>query len=312
MTWWVRVDCDFYDHPKFIAAGPLGIAQWLAGLAWCRRNKKNGVIPTAVARRLLDWDGIAWNVWQGDLFGGGEDATADAVSRHLVDVGLWETCAEGFLVHEFVVYQRSAEDVENASLAYRTQRALAGKSRVAGAKRDDKGRLLPQVRTSEPSEPSSTCASDVSSEPSSEPSSLHTVQITDIKGRSDSDLRENAPDSAPASPGFVVPEPLLAQAAKRPNLAGVDIDAETAVFVAHCAEHGTQPNVKGWQGWMRNYDPAKARAPSVNGSVPRAPGARIPETPMPEMQGPPTPEGLAALEALKASVRAEKPQEATT
>ena len=39
---------------------------------------------------------------------------------------------------------------------------------------------------------------------------------------------------------------------------------------------------------------------------PRAEGARIPETPMPEMQGAPTEAGKAAMEALKASVRATK------
>jgi hypothetical protein len=110
-------------------------------------------------------------------------------------------------------------------------------------------------------------------------------------------------EPAPASPGFVVPGELRAQTAKRPNLADVDIEAETAAFVAYCAEHGTQPNVKGWQGWMRAYDPVKARAPSVNGPVPpRSDGARIPETPMPEMGGEPTQEGRAAVAAIKERV----------
>jgi hypothetical protein len=111
----------------------------------------------------------------------------------------------------------------------------------------------------------------------------------------------------PPPPAFTVPESLRAEVAKRPNLAGVDLEAETAAFVAHCAEHGTQPNVKGWQGWMRGYDPAKARAPSMNGPTPpHAEGARIPETPMPKMGGEPTEEGRAAVAALKASVREAK------
>jgi hypothetical protein len=94
-------------------------------------------------------------MWTTDLFGGGEDAEADKVSALLVNVGLWERSTGGYQIHDYDHYQRSAEEIEAAKLAYRTQRSLAGKSRVAGAKRDAKGRLLSQVKTSEPSGPTS-------------------------------------------------------------------------------------------------------------------------------------------------------------
>ena len=57
---WVRVDDSFYDHPKFQDAGPLGLALWVTGLAYCNRNQTDGVIAENVLQRLVDFDGLAY------------------------------------------------------------------------------------------------------------------------------------------------------------------------------------------------------------------------------------------------------------
>ena len=101
---WVRVDDAFYDHKKFTEAGPLGIAQWVTALAWSNRNQKDGFIPTAVARRLLDWNGIAWQMWSNEMFGSGEDADGFAISEHLADCGLWVRCDGGYQIHDYHDY----------------------------------------------------------------------------------------------------------------------------------------------------------------------------------------------------------------
>lgn len=132
---WVRIDDAFNDHPKFAAAGPLGIAQWLAGLAYCNRNLTDGFIPKPVAKRLLDWDGVAWRMWQGELMGGGDDATAIDVSLHLVDVGLWHDADGGFQVHDYHDFQPTAESVkaERAKARDRMQAVRSARSSVAGS-----------------------------------------------------------------------------------------------------------------------------------------------------------------------------------
>ena len=124
---WVRVDDSFYDHAKFTQAGPLGIAQWVTGLAWSNRNQKDGFIPTMIARRLLDWDGVAWQMWMGETFGGGEDADGIDVSNHLVACGLWESVEGGYQVHDYHDYQPSSEEIQAKRLALSKQRAEAGR-----------------------------------------------------------------------------------------------------------------------------------------------------------------------------------------
>ena len=70
---WVRVSDDFYDHERFGEVGPLGIAVWLIGLAYCNRNLTNGKIPRASANRLLYIDGIG--IYTGTMSGRDAEVT---------------------------------------------------------------------------------------------------------------------------------------------------------------------------------------------------------------------------------------------
>lgn len=144
---WVRLEDDFYDHPKMAAAGPLGIAWWVTGLAYSNRNLTDGRIPRPVARRLLDLDGLGWHMWMGELSGGGEDVEPDALIQHLIDAGLWhdskthcgaDDCPTalpgGYSIHGFFGYQPSAEQVkaERKRSAERQQKWREGKSNRGG------------------------------------------------------------------------------------------------------------------------------------------------------------------------------------
>lgn len=121
---WVRLDDSFYDHHKFDKAGPLGLALWVTGLAYCNRNLTDGFISRAAARRLIDFEGVAWRCWMGEMSGGGEDAEPDDVAAHLVACGLWETAEGGYMVHDYLDYQPSAEQVrgERAKVAERVNK----------------------------------------------------------------------------------------------------------------------------------------------------------------------------------------------
>lgn len=126
---WVRIDDAFNDHPKFALAGPLGLAQWVAGLAYCNRNLTDGFIPRAVAKRLIDWDGVGWRMWHGDVGGAGEDADGLAVSGHLVDAGLWDECDGGYVVHDYHEYQPRADEVRAKRAEARDRMAVARANR---------------------------------------------------------------------------------------------------------------------------------------------------------------------------------------
>lgn len=107
---WVKLTDDFYDHPKFYEAGPLGLALWTVGLAWCNRNLTDGFIPRAKARTLLDFDGMA-AVTPGQLMRIGEDVDAEYVIGILLDCGLWEDAPGGYAIHDYLDYQPSAAEV---------------------------------------------------------------------------------------------------------------------------------------------------------------------------------------------------------
>jgi hypothetical protein len=132
---WVRLSDDFYDHPKFIQAGPTGLAVWIAALAYCNRNLTDGEISESVARRLVDFDGLAYTVATiGDYAGVMEDDCTPLAVELLVESGLWhrrghtcESCpqpkARHFLFHDYLVYQPSREEVGKS----KEVRSIAGK-----------------------------------------------------------------------------------------------------------------------------------------------------------------------------------------
>lgn len=120
---WVRISDDFYDHPKFDAAGALGIALWVAGLAWCNRNLTDGQIPRRVALRLLDYEDAAEAVRAADGRNGvtnapdNSDVTSSVarfVADRLVKSGLWVEEETGYRVHDYLDYQKSATQITAA------------------------------------------------------------------------------------------------------------------------------------------------------------------------------------------------------
>lgn len=133
---WVRLDDEFYDHPKTEAAGPLGIALWTAALAYCNRKLTDGALPRSVVRRLIDLDGVAYRVWTADAAGGHwEYREVDPVelADHLVFVGLFEEGPGGsYVVHDYLKYQPSAKDIADKREATRSRvaafRARRGKA----------------------------------------------------------------------------------------------------------------------------------------------------------------------------------------
>jgi hypothetical protein len=109
---WVKLTDDWYDDPKIIAAGPVCLAMWIVGISWCARNLTDGLIPDAQVRRLIDWDGIAWRVWNGDLMGGGETVEPFTVADELVARALWNRVDGGYVIANYLRYQPSRAKVE--------------------------------------------------------------------------------------------------------------------------------------------------------------------------------------------------------
>jgi len=105
---WVRVSDDFYDHERFSNVGPLGIAVWIVGLAYCNRNLTNGHIPRGAAHRLLHIDGLG--IYTGTM--SGRDAEVSDGIDELVGAGLWIEDGRDYLVRDYLDYQPSADEMK--------------------------------------------------------------------------------------------------------------------------------------------------------------------------------------------------------
>jgi hypothetical protein len=143
---WIRVDDNFDEHPKFAKAGPLGIALWLAGLAYCNRNLTDGFIPWATAQSLISWSFITSEekgekVWTCDVGSGqfGDNVTCPFVINLLLEAGLWDQVPGGYRVHDFHDYQPSKSQVlaerehnKNRQASFRKRNAVTnGESNAA-------------------------------------------------------------------------------------------------------------------------------------------------------------------------------------
>lgn len=144
---WVKLDDHFDEHPKLAEAGPLGIALWVSGLAYCNRNLTDGFIPYRVAHCLLSFEGIG-------IFNGmqGQDVTCEMVAGILVDAGLWEMDGRDYRVHDYLEFQPSKAEV----IAARTNKVEAGRAgglASAQARAQASATALPQAECQAKSKP---------------------------------------------------------------------------------------------------------------------------------------------------------------
>lgn len=115
---WVRLDDRFDENPKLQLVGPVGLACWVCGLAYCNRNLTDGFIPWGVARKLVSVQFLgpgSGRVWETNLTSGvgglGGQETVSETLGMLVSAGLWDECDGGYKVHDYHEYQPSRERV---------------------------------------------------------------------------------------------------------------------------------------------------------------------------------------------------------
>jgi hypothetical protein len=105
---WVRLADEFYDHPKFVRAGPAAGYLAIVARGYCNRHLTDGEISAEIVPRL-----------------GGSDEDA----ARLVAVGLWERNGHGgYRIHDFADYQPSRSDVRARTAELSAKRAEAGRA----------------------------------------------------------------------------------------------------------------------------------------------------------------------------------------
>ena len=112
---WVRLDDQWYDHPKLIALPELAQLLWVKGLTYAARYLTDGHLTAASADRLL----ASWR-------------TSRTMAEKLVQAGLWEKTEAGFKIHDYEQYQPLACDVKAKRIAA-TQRMKRWRDGVTNA-----------------------------------------------------------------------------------------------------------------------------------------------------------------------------------
>jgi len=93
---WVKLDDGFFRNPKVVIVGPEAKLLYLAGLCYAGSSLTDGFIP-ANAARILGADA--------------EISTISNATQELVDAGLWAPVERGYMIHDYLQYNKSAEEV---------------------------------------------------------------------------------------------------------------------------------------------------------------------------------------------------------
>lgn len=106
---WIRVDDHFADHPKVMALGSdrlQGLGLWQVAASYCARYLTDGFVPTAHVHA---------------------HASKKLVNR-MVDVGLFDAVAGGYRLHDWLTYNPSRKQVEEAQAKKRAAGQAGGRA----------------------------------------------------------------------------------------------------------------------------------------------------------------------------------------
>jgi len=137
---WVKIDDQFSQHPKVALAGPLASWLYVCGLCYCNKFLTDGVIPERIVPTLADFSGIKIEANDEATSQANGEANAKQLASILVQVGLWEKTDAGFLIHDYLEFNPSRDEV----LATREKRAASGRN---GGKKSGEVRAAKQNRS---------------------------------------------------------------------------------------------------------------------------------------------------------------------
>jgi hypothetical protein len=127
---WVKLDDRYATHRKLLAAGAVAIALDVAGMCYCAGHNTDGHIPTVALTAAAPFL---------------TRAAATAAAARLVAAGRWKPVADGWLIHDYLIYNPSAAEAEadrtkraEATARWRArQRGDASRGKGGDASRDD-------------------------------------------------------------------------------------------------------------------------------------------------------------------------------
>ena len=161
---WIKLDDQFRNHPKILAAGPLASWLYVCGLTFAGQYLTDGHIPSTMLGMLAAVD------------------NAQELADRLVDVGLWEEVDGGYQIHDFTEYNPTREEVRGIRAA-RAEAGRRGGLNSAASKRQANATANEQQNSTPSPSPSPSPIPIPGPGPSSSPSPADDDDETEIVAR---------------------------------------------------------------------------------------------------------------------------------
>jgi hypothetical protein len=116
---WVKLDDQFFTHPRAVRAGKNGRSLFLAGLCWCKNHLTDGVIPKGAL----------------PLLAAQADVPGRSTAKALEGVGLWHDMGDHWLVNDWEQHQESG-DVERERKRKKAERMAKWRATKASRNAD--------------------------------------------------------------------------------------------------------------------------------------------------------------------------------
>jgi len=128
---WCRIECKLRENPKAVEVGRIARLVYIDAILYSAEHLTDGKIRRHALRFVSDVKDYPLSDEEGFPFQCDED-----VARLLVDVGLWDEVEDGWVIHDYLDYQPSRQEVE----AVKARKAEAGRrgGRASGTARRSK------------------------------------------------------------------------------------------------------------------------------------------------------------------------------
>ena len=113
---WVRIDDQFFAHPKVVGLSKDAKLLYLASITYSSQQLTDGRVPAGAVRVIAAFAGV-------------DDLGA---IPELLDADLWERIPDGYAIHDYLDYQPAAETVRHERASARERMAVLRAARREG------------------------------------------------------------------------------------------------------------------------------------------------------------------------------------
>src|SRR3954454_320443 len=123
---WIRLDDNFADSPKIVAAGSECGWLWIMSIAYANRFTTNGFVPATELSQLTR------------TMPNKSRAKRSELAKKLCAVSLWEETARngvvGYQIHDYLDYQPSRKEIQKSRKQSRLRQAKWRRTRVKASR----------------------------------------------------------------------------------------------------------------------------------------------------------------------------------